>query len=151
MADLIILAERLKRHSRPHESGCRLWTAAKKQFGHGRLMWAGKVRSAHRLAWEVENGPIPKGMFVCHKCDVPACVNPDHLFLGTAADNARDRAAKGRGHKLRGRLIGGAKLTDAQVIAIRADSRFQREIAVDYGVSVSLIGQIKQRLVWRHI
>lgn len=78
-------------------SGCWLWTAGVGIGGYGRL-WcgAGLTRYAHRFSYELAFGPVPSGMFVCHRCDTPACVNPDHLFLGTHRDNMRDMQQKGR-------------------------------------------------------
>ena len=80
----------------PADNGCVEWTGHRAAFGHGRIRFDGKQIGTHRLAWILANGPIPDGMFVCHRCDNPPCCNPDHLFLGTAADNNRDMAGKSR-------------------------------------------------------
>lgn len=77
--------------------GCWLWLASKFQHGYGSAtVDGGRRENAHRVAWRLIRGSIPKGMFVLHRCDNPACVNPDHLWLGTQTDNMRDCAAKGR-------------------------------------------------------
>ena len=91
------LRERFERKVSPEPtSGCHLWTAAVAGKGYGVINHGGVMRYAHRLAWEFAYGPIPEGLCALHRCDVPACVNVAHLFLGTVADNNRDMAAKGR-------------------------------------------------------
>lgn len=84
------------------EGGCLLWAGSRDLNGYGRIRKAGTNYKAHRLAYEQFKGTIPIGMEVCHSCDNPPCVNPDHLFVGTTKDNALDRQAKGRGrHELK--------------------------------------------------
>lgn len=80
-------------------SGCWLWLDSCDPTGYGTMLHDGKKQYAHRVSWILQNGPIPPGLHVLHKCDTPSCVNPDHLFAGTALENARDRDAKGRGHR----------------------------------------------------
>jgi hypothetical protein len=91
------VAERFARRYVVDPSGCWLWrngVAGPSAYGH--LRYKGKTEAAHRVSWLLHIGPIPKGLFVCHHCDVPACVNPSHLFLGDARANNLDCIAKGR-------------------------------------------------------
>ena len=88
--------ERLAEYTRP-EGECMVWAGARNAKGYGFISIGGhRVKQAHRIAFEVEKGPIPEGMCVLHRCDNPPCVKVEHLFLGTQLDNARDRDAKGR-------------------------------------------------------
>lgn len=137
-------------------SGCWLWTGAvsgvRPSIGLGRANEGTAL--AYRVAWELYVGPIPGGMALCHHCDVPLCVNPAHLFLGTQADNLADMAAKGRGHSAcTNRAVARykTKLTETDVRAIRADKRSGRQIAADYGTSQPNVRAIKNRQIWRHI
>lgn len=81
---------------RTRAEGCIEWPRSRNVAGYGRVYWDKKVRLAHRLAYELTNGPIPAGLCVLHKCDHPPCINPDHLFLGTPFDNMQDMVLKGR-------------------------------------------------------
>ena len=128
---------------------CWEWQACRHPDGHGKFSLRKRTAYAHRVAWQIFKGPIPMGLQVLHDCDNPPCCNPAHLFLGTVQDNRADAVAKGR--HVCGEKVGNSKLIAEQVLAIRADSRAQRAIAKDYGVSRSLIGQIKQGLIWQAI
>lgn len=136
------------------EDGCWLWTAYCNQKGYGRVGAEGrKVKSAHRVAWELMYGPILNGLHVLHRCDNPSCVRPDHLFLGTNKDNAGDREAKGRGNQPRGLQNGNAKLTDAFVKEILANkgTMTQARIAGVFGVTRSTISKVLLGKSWRHV
>jgi hypothetical protein len=141
---------------------CWLWTGAHLEKGYGRMSVPveGKtvVRSTHRIAWELYHGPVPDGMLVCHRCDTPACVNPDHLFLGTHSDNHRDSYQKGRRRPPRfvgtGENNPSAKLKEADVIAIRklrGEGIGCAAIARRFGVSEALVRRIDRRVIWRHL
>ncbi|HEY3498039.1 MAG TPA: HNH endonuclease signature motif containing protein [Polyangiaceae bacterium] len=139
-------------------SGCWLWRAARNDFGYGVLrITVAPKRSrnerAHRLSWLLANGTIPDGLVVCHSCDNPACVRPDHLFLGTKGDNTADMMRKRR-HRLRvlrGEAHGGSRLTERLVAEIRArreSGRLLRELAADYGMSTSQIWNVVSGTHW---
>lgn len=136
---------------------CWTWLAVKNEKGYGRI-WSlphGRQIYAHRAAWELEVGPIGEGLFVCHKCDNPACVNPAHLFLGTARENTRDATRKGRlvNPPVRvGEDNRKAKLTEKQVQEIRckyAEGCTQNKLACEYGVAQAHISQVVLGKVWK--
>ena len=132
-------------------TGCWLWVACcfTRGLPYGEFWFEGKPNHAHRVAWIIFRGSIPNGLCVLHRCDVPQCVNPSHLFLGTGADNARDCKAKNR--QAKGAHHGRAKLTEEQVREIRTDGRTSPAISADYGVASCTIRQIKSYRVWRHV
>ena len=120
--------------------------------GYGRTSVKGKWTAAHRLAYIEANGPIPEGMCVLHRCDNPPCVNPDHLWLGTFADNNRDRSEKGRGADVRGEKNPQAKVTWAVVLEMRekwAAGISPKELAAEYGLSRCNVSKIVNRSIWR--
>ena len=133
-------------------SGCWHWMGAHYGSGYGQFFDQGKKHGSHRFMWSMLNGDIPPGMMVCHRCDNRSCVRPDHLFLGTNAQNLRDMAQKGR--SCRGTKNRGAKLTPESVLKILADhgaGATEETLAIRYGVSTSQVGRIVRRENWKHL
>lgn len=132
---------------------CWLWVGGKDSWGYGTFWVEGKTKGAHKVSYELEYGSIVDGLSVCHTCDVPNCVNPKHLFLGTQKDNMVDSSNKGRINidAARGSSNGNSKLTEKQVKSILQDTRAQVRIAEDYNVSDSTISKIKKGQRWKHI
>lgn len=132
---------------------CWPWTGTIRRKGYGQLSHQRRAILAHRLAWELAHGPIPEGLQVCHRCDNPPCCNPAHLFLGTAADNQRDKRQKGRA--ARGEANGGGrKLTEADVVAMReelAAGATLTDLSGRFGVSLPMVAAIRDRRKWSHV
>lgn len=143
-------------------SGCWLWLGPVNQDGYGLFattLGSRQLRfsaSAHRLAWRIKNGPIPNGMYVCHRCDVPACCNADHLFLGTQLENVRDMDAKGRSRRVgvSGKANRAAKLDEAAVRAILLcldQGETVKTLAKTFGVGEGTIYDIKNGHRWTDV
>lgn len=131
-------------------TGCIEWMGSyRTHAGYGKVQLGDKVVIASRLSYALAYGVTPGNMFVCHTCDNPRCVRPDHLFLGTPLENAQDRGIKGR--TSHGEYHHRSKLTEMQVLAIRQDDRPLGVIAAEYGVSDQAVRAIKERRSWRHI
>jgi hypothetical protein len=129
-------------------TGCWLWFGCSVRRGYGTINVHGKAERAHRFAYEQFVGPIPPGLQVLHRCDVTCCVNPEHLFLGTFADNMRDRNKKGR--QARDVRNGGAKLNRREVREIFFATETHPVLARRYGVHVNTVWRIKAGKKWAH-
>lgn len=136
---------------------CWLWTASRYPDGYGMFgVSKGVIRRAHRVAFELYVGPIPDGIFVCHRCDTPLCVNPEHLFLGTAKDNLTDCRDKGR-YRQRGspgESNGRATITEVTARAIKAALSIEPRtaaIAEQFNVSQAVVYDIKVGRKWKHL
>jgi hypothetical protein len=136
---------------------CWGWTGLSLSHGYGQMLFHNKMWRAHRIAWVLTNGPIPRGLCICHHCDNPICTNPSHLFIATQLDNIHDMRQKGRGTKPpngRGALNNNTKFSDNDVMMIRARysaGQGYRTIAKDYNVSHTAIRDIVKRKTWSHI
>lgn len=145
------IADRIMRCSIPEpNSGCWIWMAALSKSGHGHLhyrrQWQG---GAHRASYEAFCGKIPPGLWVCHRCNTPACVNPEHLYLGTVVENTNDRMKAGT--SMRGERHHDTPFTEKDVIAIRQSPESGASLARRLGVSRQAINKIKARKTWAHV
>lgn len=137
-------------------SGCWFWMGScKAKMPYGNLKVRGKTEIAHRVSYRLFVGEIPANKIVRHRCDIPLCVNPEHLELGTHKENARDRDFRGRANSLRGENHPHTKLTDSIVLEIRRlwkiGGRRQSEIASLMGVTKSIVQRVCSRKVWGHV
>lgn len=150
---LAMLKEILLDKSLADDSGCWIWQGSKSGgTGYGHFNKFKQTLSAHRVAYQIWNGSIPDGMCVLHMCDVRACCNPEHLFLGTHADNVADKVSKDRQSAGRGERHGKSKLTERAVKVIRVrfvDGASHGKLAARYMVSKSAIRHIVTNRTWR--
>jgi hypothetical protein len=126
---------------------CWLWTAGKDYDLYGAFKVNGIQYRSHRYSYELHFGEIPKGMCVCHACDNPSCVNPEHLFLGTNVENTADRNNKGRTAKRIGHWK--AKLTEEDVVFIRSSPLGHSELGRQFDVCPQTIFKIRNNLLWK--
>lgn len=146
----VILARFEMNFSKRNRRGCWEWRGrVYRRYGTFSCK-DGDVR-AHRLSYRIYRGPIPEGLFVCHRCDNPICVNPDHLFLGTPADNCRDMISKGRAKFYFGISSTMQVLTAEQVMIIRASNEPRSVFAERYGVGCSTITSAATGVSWKHL
>ena len=136
------------------KNDCWLWKANSLPAGYGTLSLSGKKILAHRFSWQLAYGKIPDGLCVLHHCDNPPCVNPNHLFIGSPADNVQDMIEKGRDPIQKGELNPKSKLKDEDIPKIKeilSQGFYQKEIASLFGVSSTTINGINTGRYWSHI
>ena len=141
--------ERFHKKYIKQEDGCWIWTGGTRPNHRGIFYgrhWNeyGKAEGSHRFSYRIYKGKIPKGMYVCHTCDTPLCVNPEHLFIGTHKDNMEDMVKKHRSYTDCGEVKGSAKLKNYEAKLIRESNKSQSCLGREYNVSQTTIGRIKR-------
>lgn len=147
------IIERIKNRVKVNECGCWIWQGSKSGDGYGLIeMPQRHTRRVHRVMYEAAVGTLLPGMFVCHRCDVPLCVNPDHLFLGTPKDNSHDMVLKGRSS--RGEKASTSVLSEADVPEIvqrYKNGESGKSIAASYGIQRNTVLKILRGETWAHV
>ena len=126
--------------------GCWEYSGSIGRSGYGRVSAEGVYTQAHRVAYEEWVGPIPEGLFICHHCDNPPCINPAHLYAGTQQDNVDDMVRRSR--NIKGTTVNSNKLSEQQVLKIHEDTRPLRTIATEYGMGISQVSRIRTGKAW---
>jgi len=154
--DLDYIKEKIQNYTKD-KAGCWIWNGATTNFGHGRIKINNKTLSVHRISYEIHRGKIPNGLFVCHHCDNPTCINPKHLFLGTRSDNMKDAYNKGR-IKIpchHGEYAYQHILTEKDVkkiLKIKKEKKIsEQELGKKFGVARNTINNIINNRNWKHI
>lgn len=143
--------ERFEKYVVPEpNSGCWLWEGGTNDGGYGAFRYRGRNFPAHRFSYLIHKGPL-KDLFVCHHCDTPECVNPDHLFLGTTQDNVDDKIRKGRARAQVGADRHNTKFDEHTAMEIYLSPKPQYLLAEQHNVSRSVICNIKNKRTWKHI
>jgi hypothetical protein len=141
---------------------CWMWTGRLSKKGYGSMRVSGRRTRVHRASYELYKGPVPDGLFICHQCDNPACVNPDHLFAGTNSDNLQDAANKGRlsyqrntENFMRGTGHKQSRLTEDHVRDMRSlyaeEGLSVNELGARFGISHVQAYRIVKRIHWKHL
>lgn len=137
------------------DTPCWVWTACVNRRGYGQIgVRTSRPVAAHRVSWELHHGPIPTGQHVLHRCHNPGCVRPDHLYLGSYTDNAKDRVIAGRVNPVQGASHPNAILTETDVLAIlhaRQNGATARQLARQYGIAVTTVADICSGRSWTHV
>lgn len=131
-------------------TGCWEWSSYRDKDGYGTISLNYKSVRAHRYSYEFHSGKSANGFLVCHSCDNPGCVNPDHLFIGSAKDNTHDMINKNR-DTIIGEKNCKAKLKDQDIINIRNSNKTTKELMVIYGLTKHSINNIKAKRTWKHL
>lgn len=130
------------------ECGCWIWMGHLSDLGYGKMKIDGKAQSVHRVSWTLNRNAIPDGVKVLHSCDIRCCFNPDHLFLGSQADNVADMISKNRGGDVRGERNGNAKITAIQADEIRNSPLGTVALGKIHGIGRSMVSNIKRGENW---
>lgn len=143
---------RVKKNSGP-SGKCWEWTGHRNHDGYGRAWWNGRHILAHRLAWLLNGHSVPNGLCLCHRCDNPPCVRPEHLFVATQKENIADSYAKGRQRTEwpLGEAASNAKITADDVRMMRSSGESPKVLAARYRLDHSNICKILRRTSWRHV
>ena len=154
MNDIKLVQRLLKNSTLDPTTSCWIWNKSITKWGYGSINVGGKIELAHRVSYRTLNTPFDPQLCVCHACDNPACINPEHLWIGTNLDNVKDKVKKGRqgrAYKNRGQDSPQAKLSDNEILEIRASTLSQTALAKQYHTTQSNISQIVNRVRWTHI